>query len=100
MQININMGELAGIYSALGDASRLGIVIYLLNNEANVSQIANNVNLSQPLVSHHLRLLKDLRILKSTKKGQRVYYSLNDDHIKEIVEVGILHIAHGGHDVH
>lgn len=100
MQININMGELAGIYSALGDASRLGIVIYLLNNEANVSQIANNVHLSQPLVSHHLRLLKDLRILKSTKKGQRVYYSLNDDHIKEIVEVGILHIAHGGHDVH
>lgn len=100
MQTNINMGELADIYSALGDASRLGIVIYLLDNEANVSQIANNVNLSQPLVSHHLRLLKDLRILKSRKKGQCVYYSLNDDHIKEIVEVGILHISHGGHDVH
>ena len=61
--------------------------IYLLKKEANVSQIASHVNLSQPLVSHHLRLLKDLRILKSSKKGQCVYYSLNDDHIKEIVEI-------------
>lgn len=99
MQSFKNTGELAGIYSALGDASRLGIVIYLLEKEANVSQIANYVNLSQPLVSHHLRLLKDLRILKSRKKGQCVYYSLNDDHIKEIVEIGIIHVAHGGSDV-
>lgn len=100
MQQGLNIGDLAGIYSALGDASRLGIVIYLLKKEANVSQIATHVNLSQPLVSHHLRLLKDLRILKSTKKGQCVYYSLNDDHIKEIVEIGMIHIAHGGSDVH
>ena len=81
MQQSLNVGDLAGIYSALGDASRLGIVIYLLKKEANVSQIASHVNLSQPLVSHHLRLLKDLRILKSSKKGQCVYYSLNDDSV-------------------
>lgn len=96
---NMNKEELAGIYSALGDSSRLGIVIYLLDKEANVSQIANHVELSQPLVSHHLRLLKDLRILKGTKKGQKVYYSLNDQHIKEIVEIGILHVLHGGNNV-
>ena len=68
MEKNMNKEELAGIYSALGDSSRLGIVIYLLDKEANVSQIANHVELSQPLVSHHLRLLKDLRILKGTKR--------------------------------
>ena len=90
---NMNKEELAGIYSALGDSSRLGIVIYLLDKEANVSQIANHVELSQPLVSHHLR------ILKGTKKGQKVYYSLNDQHIKEIVEIGILHVLHGGNNV-
>lgn len=100
MYQSINVGDLADIYSALGDSSRLNIVIYLLENEANVSQIANYVNLSQPLVSHHLRLLKDLRILKSRKKGQCVYYSLNDHHIKEIVEIGIMHIAHGGNNVY
>ncbi len=99
MEKNMNKEELAGIYSALGDSSRLGIVIYLLDKEANVSQIANHVELSQPLVSHHLRLLKDLRILKGTKKGQKVYYSLNDQHIKEIVEIGILHVLHGGNNV-
>jgi DNA-binding transcriptional ArsR family regulator len=99
MYKNMNKDELAGIYSALGDPSRLGIVIYLLDKEANVSQIASHVELSQPLVSHHLRLLKDLRILKGTKKGQKVYYSLNDQHIKEIVEIGILHVLHGGTNV-
>ena len=93
--INIQIGDLASIYSALGDASRLCIVTYLLDKEANVSQITKSVSLSQPLVSHHLRLLKDLRILKSMKKGQCVYYSINDDHIKQIVELGLAHIAHG-----
>lgn len=96
MDISNNVGNLAGIYSALGDASRLGIVIYLLDKEANVSEIAKHTELSQPLVSHHLRLLRGLRILKSTKKGQCVFYSINDEHIKEIVELGLVHIAHGG----
>lgn len=93
--ININIAELASIYSALGDSSRLCIVTYLLDKEANVSQITKEVALSQPLVSHHLRLLRDLRILKSTKKGQCVYYSINDEHIRQIVELGLIHIAHG-----
>lgn len=92
---NINVDDLANIYSALGDSSRLCIVTYLLDKEANVSEITKEVSLSQPLVSHHLRLLRSLRILKSTKKGQCVYYSINDDHIKQIVELGLLHIAHG-----
>lgn len=100
MSISINTGILADIYSALGDASRLGIVIYLLDKEAKVSDIAKQTELSQPLVSHHLRLLRDLRILKSTKKGQCVFYSINDEHIKQIVELGLLHIAHGGHNAY
>ncbi len=93
--VNINVDDLANIYAALGDSSRLCIVTYLLDKEANVSEITKEVSLSQPLVSHHLRLLRSLRILKSTKKGQCVYYSINDDHIKQIVELGLLHIAHG-----
>ena len=100
MSISINTSILADIYSALGDASRLGIVIYLLDKEAKVSDIAKQTELSQPLVSHHLRLLRDLRILKSTKKGQCVFYSINDEHIKQIVELGLLHIAHGGHNAY
>ena len=95
MNTSFNITDLANIYSALGDTSRLSIVVYLLDKEANVSEITQKVEFSQPLVSHHLRLLRSLRILKSTKKGQCVYYSINDEHIKQIVELGLVHIAHG-----
>ena len=96
MENIIDINELAIIYSVLGDGSRLGIVTYLLDKEANVSEITKNVNLSQPLVSHHLRLLRDVRVLKSRKKGKCIYYSINDDNIKQIVLLGLEHISHGG----
>lgn len=97
METNIEISELAIIYSVLGDGSRLGIVIYLLDKEANVSEITKHLNLSQPLVSHHLRLLRDVRILKSKKRGKCIYYSIDDDHIKQIVLLGLAHISHGGY---
>lgn len=97
METNIEISELAIIYSVLGDGSRLSIVIYLLDKEANVSEITKHLNLSQPLVSHHLRLLRDVRILKSKKRGKCIYYSIDDDHIKQIVLLGLAHISHGGY---
>lgn len=97
MERTTEIYDLATIYSVLGDGSRLGIVTYLLDKEANVSEITKHVNLSQPLVSHHLRLLRDVRILKSRKKGKCIYYSIDDDHIKQIVLLGLAHISHGGY---
>lgn len=95
MEITEKINRLAQTLSILGDNSRLSIVVYLLDKEANVSEITKESKLSQPLVSHHLRLLRDARILKTEKKGKCVYYSLNDEHVKQIVESGLIHMMHG-----
>lgn len=95
MEVTEKINRLAQTLSILGDNSRLSIVVYLLDKEANVSEITKESKLSQPLVSHHLRLLRDARILKTEKKGKCVYYSLNDEHVKQIVESGLVHMMHG-----
>lgn len=87
--------RLADTLSLLGEPIRLSIVVYLLNKKANVSDITNHLDVSQPAVSHHLRLLKAARILKSEKKGKLVYYSIIDDHIKNLIELGLVHMTHG-----
>ncbi len=87
--------QLASTFSLLGEPLRLAIVVYLLNKKANVSEITDYVNVSQPAVSHHLRLLKATSILKSEKKGKLVYYSISDEHIKNIIELGLVHMLHG-----
>ena len=93
---NINVVDrLANTLAILGDSSRLSIVIYLLNQKANVGDITKHLNMSQPAISHHLRLLKDAKILKAEKKGKQVYYSLDDGHVKDIVALGLVHMAHG-----
>lgn len=93
---NINVVDrLANTLAILGDSARLSIVIYLLNQKANVGDITNHLKMSQPAISHHLRLLKDAKILKAEKKGKQVYYSLDDGHVKDIVSLGLVHMAHG-----
>lgn len=90
-----NVNRLANTLALLGESLRLSIVIYLLDKKANVTEITEHVDVSQPAVSHHLRLLKAARILKSEKKGKLVYYSIADDHIKSIIELGLIHMSHG-----
>lgn len=87
--------RLANTLSVLGETARLSIVVFLMDKKANVSEITKYLGMSQPAISHHLRLLKDARILKSEKKGKQVYYSLNDSHIRDIVESGLVHMEHG-----
>lgn len=81
-----NVDRLATTLSLLGDASRLSIVIYLNDNIANVSEITNHFKLSQPTISHHLRVLKDAKIVKAQKKGKEVYYTLNNNYVKSLIE--------------
>lgn len=93
---NINVVDrLANTLAILGDSSRLSIVIYLINQKANVGEITSHLKMSQPAISHHLRLLKDAKIVKAEKKGKQVYYSLDDTHVKDIVTLGLVHMAHG-----
>lgn len=98
IQNNNIICELSNILSVLGEPTRLAIVIYLLDEPANVTDITKHLNLSQPIVSHHLRVLKDARILSSYKRGKCTYYCISSDYVRGIVEdsvkmmeVGVIH---------
>ena len=86
---------LAELFSAFSDASRLKIIASLAEGECNVSRIAEMVGLSESATSHHLRGLRQLNLVRSKKVGREVYYSLHDDHVIQIYEIGREHILHG-----
>ena len=87
--------KLANMFSVLGDPTRLKIVLCLMEKEASVTEIVNALELTQSAVSHQLRILKDAHVLKSEKNGKMVIYSLNDNHVKEIIQTGRIHMNHG-----
>lgn len=89
---NLSISDLTMIYSALGEETRLAIAIYLLENPSNVNAISKSLNLSQPKVSHHLRILKDSKVVKATKDGKNVIYDIDDKHIEEIIKLGLIHM--------
>ena len=72
---------MAEIFKMLGDPTRLGIVNALLLEEMCVRDLACLFNLSEPAVSHHLKMLRQTRLVKFRKAGKQIYYSLDDDHI-------------------
>lgn len=75
--INIQLEKIAEFYKALGDETRLMIVDMLSEQEMCVCEIIERLGLSQPAVSHHLKILKHAGILRDTKEGKWIYYSLN-----------------------
>ncbi len=87
--------ELAELFSAFSDASRLKIIAALAKGECNVSRIAADIDLSESATSHHLRGLRQLNLVRSRKEGREVYYSLQDDHVIQLYEIGREHVLHG-----
>jgi DNA-binding transcriptional ArsR family regulator len=77
------------IFQTLGDANRLRIVQVIGEKECTVSEIVQALNLSQPLVSHHLRVLRENQILDSERKGPFVIYRLRDKKLLEAIELFI-----------
>lgn len=84
--------DLAEFFKVFADSTRMKIIYALLNNELCVGDIANIANTTQSAISHQLRLLKNSKLVKYRKEGKTVYYSLDDDHIKQIVMKGREHI--------
>ena len=81
----------ASIFSALGDANRLRILVLLAENELCVSQIATAVNDNLPAVSQRLKLLRGERVVQSRREGKHIYYRLADQHIADLVSNGFAH---------
>ncbi|MDE3015932.1 MAG: helix-turn-helix transcriptional regulator [Pseudomonadota bacterium] len=93
-----NIQALADVFRLLGDANRLRIILTCLHGECSVGDISEKTGISQPLVSHHLRLLKAMRLMKSEKQGKQVFCSLTDEHISCVLEDMVHHIGEEDHD--
>ena len=87
-----DLERLSLTYRVLGDPNRLKIVMVLRTVEMCVCDLAAFTGLSESAVSHQLRRLKDLALVKSRRDGQIVYYSLDDEHVTGLLEVGLEHV--------
>jgi DNA-binding transcriptional ArsR family regulator len=87
--------QLAELFSALSDASRVRILAALVQGERNVSALAEIVEISESAVSHHLRHLRLMRLVRTRKDGRRVYYTLDDEHVGDLFRCGLEHVLHG-----
>lgn len=88
--------NLARAFKIFGDATRIKIMYTMLDREICVQDIAKNLEMTQSAISHQLSILKGARLIKSRKEGKEVYYSLDDDHVKRILDVGVDHVEERG----
>jgi len=83
---------LADLFKAIGDSTRIKILWALDEEELCVCDIAYLLNMTQSAISHQLRVLKQAELVKSRRDGKIVFYSLADEHIKQIFDQGLIHI--------
>jgi DNA-binding transcriptional ArsR family regulator len=84
---------LAGLFAILADDTRTKILFALSQEELCVCDLAGLVGMNVSTVSHHLRLLRMANLIRYRKEGRMVYYSLADDHIRTLLEVGRAHFS-------
>lgn len=87
------LGILAETFRLLGDRSRLRILASCLDGPRSVGDIAESLDLSQTLVSHHLRLLRGARLVKGERQSRQVFYALADDHVSDMLRDMIQHVG-------
>ena len=84
--------DLAEFFKVFGDSTRIRILYALRETELCVCDIASLLDLTQTAVSHQLRVLKQSKLVKARRSGKTVFYSLDDDHIHSILDMGIHHL--------
>ncbi len=85
----------AELFGALSDTSRVRIISVLAEGERNVGSLAEAVGISESAVSHQLRGLRQMRLVRPRKQGRQVYYCLDDEHIVDLFQRGLDHVLHG-----
>lgn len=84
--------DLAELFKVFGDTTRIKILCALFQSEMCVCDMAALLGMTQSAISHQLRVLKQTRLVKFRKEGKVVYYSLDDEHVKQIFDQGLIHI--------
>ncbi len=87
--------HLAEMFKALSDPSRVRIVSLLTEAELCVCDIAAALDMSQSAVSHQLRTLRDLHLVRWRREGRQVFYALDDEHVTDLFQRGMEHVTHG-----
>lgn len=88
----VHLYDLADFFKLFGDSTRLGILWALSESEMCVCDICALLRMKQPAVSHQLKNLKQARIVKARRDGKVIYYSLDDDHIRKLLNLGMEHL--------
>ncbi len=84
--------DLAELFKVFGDTTRVRILYELFGGEMCVGDIAEKLAMTQSAISHQLRVLKANRLVRFRRDGKTVYYALDDDHVRDIIEKGVEHI--------
>ena len=84
--------DLTELFRIFGDSTRVRILYLLFASEMCVCDMAALLGLTQSAVSHQLRALKNVRLVKARREGKTVFYSLADDHVKVIIDQGLEHV--------
>lgn len=85
--------EVAGLFALLADPTRLRLLSALTAGELCVCDLAASTGVNRSTVSHQLRTLRDGRLVRARRDGRVVYYRLDDDHVRELLAMGIAHAA-------
>ena len=87
--------DLANLFAALSDPTRVSIIAMLADGEIGVGQMVEKLGLTKSAVSHQLRGLRDKRIIRTRKQGRNVFVCLDDEHVTELFRRGLDHVLHG-----
>ena len=90
-----NAADLANLFDALSDPTRILIIAALLEGEIGVSELVERLGVTKSAVSHQLRGLRDKRLIRTRKQGRNVFVCLDDDHVVELFQRGLDHVLHG-----
>ena len=87
--------DLANLFDALSDPTRILIISALLDGEVGVGELVERLGLTKSAVSHQLRGLRDKRLIRTRKQGRNVFVCLDDDHVIELFKRCLDHVLHG-----
>lgn len=87
--------KLAELFSSLSDASRIRIIAQLMDGEMSVRALADGLGMTESAVSHQLRGLRQMHLVRARKSGRQVFYSIDDDHVSRLFTLGLDHVQHG-----
>ena len=84
----------ADFFKVVGDETRMKILLTIMGSEMCVNDIAKSVEMTKSAVSHQLKLLRDEGLIKNRRDGKNIYYSIDDEHVEDIINIAFTHMEH------